>query len=265
MPSISSSYLYADASSAVVEPVVPQLEQATALWHVMTTVPPFSWLYAALYRLFVVFVFVPAFWLWFHGPSLWGFGFYAGTPIADICHKITTVDAAYWLSTPEHHVQCQAIAMRQFESMLTGACIGVYAAVMMVFSWRILNFMVASGGYASRAIARLLRAAATACSRRGTGGPSSSTPPTFSPPKSTPSRRSSEVGAAVVSLLRMALRCSPKRTAQTAQTVSASPTSPRTSGEHEFVQRSRHLRKLLLDSPEREAPDALLRPPSPDG
>ena len=59
----------------------------------------------------------PLRYLYLHGPSFSGYGFWEGLAHEEICSRLTMVDARYWYGTPEQEHACNQLIERKTESL----------------------------------------------------------------------------------------------------------------------------------------------------
>ena len=65
--------------------------------------------------------------LYFHGPTLGGYGFWGGAAPADACAQLTGMPATTWLASAELERQCAARLDRKFWEFATAVCFAAYA------------------------------------------------------------------------------------------------------------------------------------------
>lgn len=60
--------------------------------------------------------------IYLHGPSLAGFGFWNGVPYSQICAQITKVDNEHW---KDHSFACQSLIDRQVDAFVVSVLLGM--------------------------------------------------------------------------------------------------------------------------------------------
>lgn len=68
--------------------------------------------------------------LYWQGPPLGGYGFWHGTPPADVCASLTRIPASFWDSSLDAITECAILRDRQFTSFFVAVSMGVYVCVL---------------------------------------------------------------------------------------------------------------------------------------
>ena len=68
--------------------------------------------------------------LYWQGPPLGGYGFWHGTPAADVCASLTRIPASFWESSMDAVTECAILRERQFTSFFVAVSMGVYLCVL---------------------------------------------------------------------------------------------------------------------------------------
>jgi hypothetical protein len=74
--------------------------------------------------------------LYLGGPRLWGWGFWGGIALPDICAAVSTAPATFWW---HHQDACAALVLREFSVLLVALETVVYFYILvnvMVLAWR---------------------------------------------------------------------------------------------------------------------------------
>lgn len=87
---------------ATAGPYTSQLEEMSYTWSWLFSWPPIRMLGSVVYKVYLLLFAIPLFYLFLHGPSLGGFGFWEGKSFPDICSMITKVDSRVWMSSVEN-------------------------------------------------------------------------------------------------------------------------------------------------------------------
>jgi hypothetical protein len=58
--------------------------------------------------------------LYFHGPKLWGYGFYEGGRKETICSEVTGVRSGFWSDSQESFTECEDLLRRKFHAFVIG-------------------------------------------------------------------------------------------------------------------------------------------------
>jgi hypothetical protein len=72
--------------------------------------------------------------LYFGGPQLYGYGFWAGRQSADICAELTKVPAQFWSEQTE---ECAHLLDHQFGALSILVETGLYALI----AWKLVTFL----------------------------------------------------------------------------------------------------------------------------
>ena len=79
--------------------------------------------------------------LYLYGPSINGVGFWEGLPIADICSRLTHVDATFWLQQPDNLTQCTELIDRKIYAMFTLIWVVGYVLLLYKFGLWMCSFI----------------------------------------------------------------------------------------------------------------------------
>lgn len=104
----------------------PDLGAVSSMWQVISGILPVKWCLSLIYRMYLVFLWAPLAYLYFHGPFFGGYAFWAGKSLDDICHSLTNVNSNFWRSSQENMIQCHSITMKSFHSFVTGIMMLLY-------------------------------------------------------------------------------------------------------------------------------------------
>jgi hypothetical protein len=75
-----------------------------------------------------VFLLKPLAWLYLDGPRAWGF--WGGTPLADICAQLTNTRSQFWSTDDKAMSECSSIVQRHYWSyVVLVSSIGYAAAI----------------------------------------------------------------------------------------------------------------------------------------
>lgn len=85
-----------------------------------------SGLFRMLASLVTLTIILPLKGLYFHGPTLGGYGFWGGVNPADACAQLTGISATVWLDSPTQALQCDALLDRKFTSFAWTIMISTY-------------------------------------------------------------------------------------------------------------------------------------------
>lgn len=68
----------------------------------------------------VTFVLCPVHYLYFEGPSIRGYGFWAGRTYEDICHELSgfRVKSEFWVSSDEAMAECSKMTSQAFNQFI---------------------------------------------------------------------------------------------------------------------------------------------------
>ena len=83
-----------------------------------------------------VFIRAPLIALYWHGPPLGGYGFWHGTPAADVCAALTRMPASFWESSLDAVTECAILRERHFTSFYVVVSVSVYVCV----AYQLLQF-----------------------------------------------------------------------------------------------------------------------------
>lgn len=86
-----------------------------------------QYLVSFLYSIPNTFIVAPLKILYFQGPSLFGWGGWAGLPMEDICAQFTQVSADLWKNQRDH---CAALIDRKFRAILVVVGCATYFAAL---------------------------------------------------------------------------------------------------------------------------------------
>lgn len=78
----------------------------------------FKGIYNIFYKIYLYLILGPLFYLYIHGPSFLGFGFWRGKKFAEICSELSGIkDTSFWELTQENQLKCKEIIYNQFYSI----------------------------------------------------------------------------------------------------------------------------------------------------
>ncbi len=82
------------------------------------------------YKIYLIVVAIPMFYLYMNGPSIGNIGFWSGKSLPDICSTITKVDAHFWTSSSEKMQECEIIVFREYHAFMVGMLSIIYIFIL---------------------------------------------------------------------------------------------------------------------------------------
>lgn len=135
-----------------------ELAEVSSLWNVILSWGPSAFVLRLIMKLFSVFFLWPMWHLYRNGPSIGGFGFWAGKSSSDICATMTHVDSNFWESSIENMNECELIIIRQFESIVIGFfMIGYLIIAGKVVCWILSNIQKTSSNLGHNIVKKMTK------------------------------------------------------------------------------------------------------------
>src|SRR4030066_1454853 len=105
-------------------------QEINSTWNFIMSFTIIKYIWGFIYKLYLVFFFLPLLVFYKYGPKLWGFGGYAGLPLPDILASMTGTDSDLW-KNKELEPKAIEIFMRHFDAFLIG--IGSFIYIVFIF------------------------------------------------------------------------------------------------------------------------------------
>lgn len=83
-----------------------------------------------------IFIEIPLRELYFHGPSMHGYGFWKGLSNSQICAELTQVEESHWVTNIS---TCNSLVHRQFEAFLIIIYFCIYGIVMVSLIYNFIS------------------------------------------------------------------------------------------------------------------------------
>jgi len=106
------------------------IEQISYTWSTIMSWTPVRIILQLFYKMYLLFVAMPMFYIYINGPAIGNFGFWRGKSLPDICSTITKVDSHFWTSSNEKMYECELIVFREYHSFMVGILSIVYLLVL---------------------------------------------------------------------------------------------------------------------------------------
>ena len=112
------------------------------VWEWLMSITIIRYLFSFSRKLYIIFIFIPLFYLYLNSPSIWGIGGYSGQSYEDICHSIIgQLSSSFWAENEDNRKECINLILKRFNNILTGLIGIIYIIILIRLIFWLISFL----------------------------------------------------------------------------------------------------------------------------